>query len=369
MHGTRILEEADRLMTVCNSCRYCEGLCAVFPAMEMRRSFSDGDLNYLANLCHACGACYTDCQFSPPHEYNVNVPQTLAIARADSWAAYTWPRALSGLFARNGLAISVIAALSVAAFIFGFAAVNDRQVLLGIHTGPGAFYALMPHNAMAALFGAAFLYAILALAMGVRAFWRDIGEPIGMRADAPSLWQAMKDAAGLRYLDGGGVGCVNEDERPSDRRKIYHHLTFYGFMLCFAATCVATLYHYLLAREAPYPWWDLPVVLGTLGGIGLLVGPAGLLAERFKRDSELVDEQRTGMDVAFIAMLFLTGLTGMALLVLRDTAAMGPLLALHLGVVFSLFITLPYGKFVHGIYRYVALVRYARERRMMGHVV
>jgi citrate/tricarballylate utilization protein len=369
MHGTRILEEADRLMTVCNSCRYCEGLCAVFPAMEMRRSFSDGDLNYLANLCHACGACYTDCQFSPPHEYNVNVPQTLAIARAESWAAYAWPRALSGLFARNGLAISLIAAVSVAAFIFGFAAFNDRQVLFGIHTGPGAFYALMPHNAMAVLFGAAFLYAILALAMGVRAFWRDIGEPIGMRADPGSLWQAMKDAAGLRYLDGGGVGCVNEDERPSDRRKIYHHFTFYGFMLCFAATCVATLYHYLLAREAPYPWWDLPVVLGTLGGIGLLVGPAGLLAERFKRDSELVDQQRTGMDVAFIAMLFLTGLTGMALLLWRDTAAMGPLLALHLGLVFSLFITLPYGKFVHGIYRYVALVRYARERRMMGHVV
>ena len=96
MHGTRILEEADRLMTVCNSCRYCEGLCAVFPAMEMRRAFSDGDLNYLANLCHSCGACYTDCQFSPPHEFNVNVPKTLAVARADSYAAYAWPRALSG---------------------------------------------------------------------------------------------------------------------------------------------------------------------------------------------------------------------------------------------------------------------------------
>ena len=65
-------------MTVCNSCRYCEGFCAVFPAMEMRRAFSDGDLNYLANLCHGCGACYTDCQFSPPHEFNVNVPRTLA---------------------------------------------------------------------------------------------------------------------------------------------------------------------------------------------------------------------------------------------------------------------------------------------------
>jgi len=366
MHGTKILEEADRLMTVCNSCRYCEGLCAVFPAMEMRRSFSDGDLNYLANLCHACGACYTDCQYSPPHEFNVNVPKTLAIARAESWATYAWPGALSGLFARSGLAISIIAALSVAAFILAFAAFTDRQVLVGVHTGPGAFYALMPHNVMAALFGLAFLYAIVALAMGVRAFWRDIGEPIGMLVEPASLWQAMKDAGRLRYLDGGGMGCVNEDERPTDHRKIYHHLTFYGFLLCFAATSVATLYHYFLAREAPYAWWDLPVALGTLGGIGLLIGPAGLLAEKFKRDPALVDEKRTGMDVAFTVMLLLTSLTGLALLVWRDTAAMGPLLALHLGVVFALFITLPYGKFVHGLYRYVALVRYAKERRMMG---
>src|ERR1019366_10029286 len=190
---------------------------------------------------------------------------------------------------------------------------------------------------------------------------------LAMRAEPSSLWQAMKDAGQLRYLDGGGVGCVNEEERPNDRRKIYHHLTFYGFILCFAATCVATLYHYLIAREAPYPWGDLPVVLGTLGGIGLLIGPAGLLAEKWKRDLALVDEKRSGMDIAFIAMLFLTSLTGMALLLLRDTPAMGPLLALHLGVVFSLFITMPYGKFVHGIYRYVALVRYAKERQQMGH--
>jgi citrate/tricarballylate utilization protein len=367
MHGTSILEETDRLMTVCNSCRYCEGLCAVFPAMEMRRAFSDGDLNYLANLCHGCGACYSDCQFSPPHEFNVNVPQTLAIARAESYAAYAWPRAFAGLFARNGLVISLIAAASVAAFIFGFAATNDRAVLYGVHAGPGAFYKLMPHNAMAALFGAAFLYAILALVMSMRAFWRDIGEPVGMKTDAKSLFQAIRDAGELRYLDGGGVGCFNEDEHPTDRRRIFHHLTFYGFWLCFAATCVATLYHYLLAREAPYAWWDLPVVLGTLGGIGLLVGPIGLLAAKTQRDPALSDPARMGMDVAFIVMLFLTSLTGLLLLVLRETAAMGPLLAIHIGVVFALFITMPYGKFVHGLYRFVALVRYARERQMMGH--
>src|SRR3954462_6522618 len=217
MHGTRILEEADRLMTVCNSCRYCEGLCAVFPAMEMRRSFSDGDLNYLANLCHACGACYTDCQFSPPHEFNVNVPQTLAVARTDSYAAYVWPRAFAGAFARNGLVISFVTALGVAGFIFGFAAFNDPQVLLGVHTGPGAFYKLMPHNAMAALFAAAFLYAIVALVMGVVAFWRDIGEPVGMKTDFKSLWRAMRDAGELRYLDGGGGGWFTEGQQTPGR--------------------------------------------------------------------------------------------------------------------------------------------------------
>ena len=366
MHATDTLAEADRLMTVCNSCRYCEGLCAVFPAMEMRRAFPDGDLNYLANLCHGCGACYYDCQFSPPHQFDVNVPKVMEQIRAESYQRYAWPGALSGLFARNGLAISLIAALSVAVFILGFAAANDPGLLFGAHVGPGAFYKLMPHNAMVLLFGAAFLYAMVALFMGARAFWRDIDAPPGAIRAPQSLWQAMKDAGRLRYLDGGGGGCMNEEDAPADTRRMYHHLTFYGFMLCFAATCVATLYHYLLGREAPYPWYDLPVMLGTAGGIGLLIGPAGLLAAKWKRDPVMRDEARFGMDVAFLAMLFLTSLTGLALLVFRDGAAMGILLAIHLGVVFSLFATMPYGKFVHGIYRYLALVRYAQESHTTG---
>lgn len=350
-------------MTICNACRYCEGLCAVFPAMEMHRSFSAGDLNYLAHLCHSCGACFYDCQFSPPHEFAVNVPETLAKLRGESYRSYAWPSFLSGIFERNGMAVSLVAAVSLAAFILGFIAFNDPAQLFAVHSGPGSFYRLMPHNTMVVLFGAAFLYAIVAMVMGFRRFWQDSNMTNQVAGGSGSVWQAIRDAGELRYLDGGGIGCMNEDERPTDRRRFYHHLTFYGFLLCFASTSLATIYHYVFGWIAPYPWYDLPVVLGTVGGLGLIAGPAGLMVAKWQRDPALQDENRFGMDTAFLATLFLTSLTGLALLILRETPAMGVLLAIHLGVVFALFLTMPYGKFMHGIYRFAALLRYAISRR------
>ena len=50
--------KSRRQMQICNACRYCEGFCAVFPAMTRRLEFGKADVNFLANLCHNCGACY-----------------------------------------------------------------------------------------------------------------------------------------------------------------------------------------------------------------------------------------------------------------------------------------------------------------------
>ncbi|MGE5639062.1 MAG: tricarballylate utilization protein TcuB, partial [Clostridia bacterium] len=163
---------------------------------------------------------------------------------------------------------------------------------------------------------------------------------------------------------GGGEGCTYPDEKPSTIRKKFHHLTFYGFLLCFAATSVATFYHYGLGWKAPYPFLSLPVMLGTVGGIGLLVGPSGLFFLKRISDKNLGDEEQRGMDDGFLVLLFLTSLTGLALMALRETNAMGVLLAVHLAVVLALFLTMPYGKFMHALYRVAALARFHAERKL-----
>ena len=106
------------------------------------------------------------------------------------------------------------------------------------------------------------------------------------------------------------------------------------------------------------------MLLGILGGIGMIVGPIGLFVLQRRRDIGLArPAARAAWTPRSSLMLVLTSITGFALLMLRDTAAMGMLLAVHLGVVLGLFLSMPYGKFVHGLYRFLALIKYASERR------
>lgn len=363
--------EAARQMQICNACRYCEGFCAVFPAMTRRLEFGKADIHYLANLCHNCGACLHACQYAPPHEFAVAFPQAMAKVRGDTYHDFAWPAAFGGLYRRAGLTTALALALGLAIFLV------LATTLAGptLHTAQaGHFYAVFPHNFLATVFGVVFAFAIVALGVGVRRFWREVSpardlppahRPQLAKARGPATAEAAHDVAKLKYLDGGhGDGCNNEDDRYSLARRRFHHLSFYGFLLCFAATCVATLYHFFLRWEAPYPVTSLPVVLGILGGLGLIAGPLGQLWLNLRRNPLQGDVQQRPMDRGFIALLVLTSLTGFALLVARDTPAMGTLLAVHLGVVLSLFLTLPYGKFAHGVYRSAALFKYAVEKRL-----
>jgi citrate/tricarballylate utilization protein len=355
-----LLEEGQHLMTVCNSCRYCEGFCAVWKAMETRLVFAESDLSYLANLCHNCGECYYACQYSPPHEFAINPPQTLAKIRVHSYEAYAWPRPLARAFRWNGLLVSLllsgllIVALSVASLTLGGRLFEPVR--------GGDFYAIIPHAVMTIAFAVVGSFAALALLVGFLRFWRDVGESYATLADPGALETAAKDIFSLVNLDNGGDGCSYPTENSSEALRWLHHATFYGFLSCLVATTLGAAYYYLLGQHGPPGYTSLPVIFGTVGGIGLLVGPIGLWILIGRRNRVLVDEKQTGMDVSFIVLLLLISVTGLLLLALRQSAALGTLLIVHLSFVMTLFLTVPYGKFVHGVYRSGALLKWAIER-------
>jgi len=356
-----LIREGERIMTICNACRYCEGFCAVFPAMEGRQTFAEADMNYLANLCHNCTECLHACQYAPPHPFAVNVPLTLARIRLRSYEQYCWPRALGSAFRLHGVAtVLSVAGLLIACMLGATRMIAQRALIVsGEHAD---FYGVVPHGVMVGAFGAVFALVVTAMIVAVKRYADDTGGPSGA-AQLRGIGAGLRDALTLTYLHGSGDDCTIEEDARAPWRRWYHHLTFYGFLSCFASTTVAAAYHMILDWRAPYPFFSVPVVLGTIGGIGLVVGPVGLWATHHRRDPATVDPEQKGLDRGFILLLVLTSATGLALLAFRDSAAMGMLLIVHLAIVLTLFVTLPYGKFVHGLYRAAALIQYARESR------
>lgn len=351
--------EVSRVLQICNACRYCEGYCAVFPAMTRRLEFQKADVHYLANLCHQCGACFHACQYAPPHDFGVNVPQAMARVRIKTYADYAWPSALGGLYQRNGPVVAV--ALSLALAVFLCLATSLTGSLFSASTDPAAFYAVFPHGLLVSMFLPVFAFVVLALGMGIRRFWKAVGEA---SVSWPASAEAARHALTLKYLDGGhGDGCNEESDRYTLQRRRFHHLTFYGFMLCFLSTGVATLLHYGFDLKAPYGYASLPKLLGIPGGLGLVVGTAGLLRLQWRRPVATRAPEQRPMDTGFIGLLLLVGASGLLLAFSHGTVWLTLLLCVHLGAVMALFLTMPYGKFAHGAYRCAALLKWSIERR------
>jgi citrate/tricarballylate utilization protein len=343
--------EARRQIEICNACRYCEGYCAVFPAMTRIKAFADGDITQLANLCHNCRGCYYACQFIEPHEFALNLPAALAEVRQESWETHAWPQGVSQVFQRSGAALA-------AALVAGFAALFGAMTALRPESGEG-FYAFLSHVAMVAIFLPAFLLPLAAMGVGLVRYWRAVG---GQRLRLRHFWAAVASAATLRNLSGGQAqGCNFEaEDRFSDKRRLFHQLVMYGFALAFASTSVATLMHYLLGMEAPYGLFSLPKLLGVPGGLMMCVGTIGLIWLKLRADPALGAKGVWGGEMGFILLLLFVAASGLLLYAATGTVLVAPLLALHLGSVLAFFLLIPFSKMAHGFYRFAALLREAQ---------
>src|SRR5690606_40868595 len=123
-----------------------------------------------------------------------------------------------------GLTVALAAAAGLALFLVLALALTGSLVHEPL---AGNFYAVFPHNLLVAMFGSVFGFACLALALGVRRFWREVSPGA---ASPPAVAEAVHDTLRLKYLDGGhGHGCNEADDRFTLWRRRFHHFTFYGF--------------------------------------------------------------------------------------------------------------------------------------------
>ena len=348
-------------MDICNACRFCSGYCAVFQIAALRRTFSNADLGYLANLCHSCRNCYYACQYAPPHEFAIDLPTRFAQVRIETYEEYTWPRPLAAALQRSGVVISATVALCVTMALILVVGLQGPASRFSPGINSGAFYSVIPWKVMASVAGSALGLSLVALGVGVVRFWRDTNGGVPLSIHRHALRRAIVDILTLRNLGGGGLGCIDQGGSFSQARRRSHHFMLYGLALCFGSTALATIYDHILGRPAPYPIDSMPVILGTLGGIGIIIGTGRLTWYKIICGPSPT-MQNLGADFAPLVLLMLVATSGLLLLAFRATASMAALLAIHLGVVLSFFVLFPYTRLTHGAYRAAALLRAAMER-------
>ncbi|MGH2868453.1 MAG: tricarballylate utilization 4Fe-4S protein TcuB, partial [Solirubrobacteraceae bacterium] len=325
---TELLDEATRQLTICNACRFCEGYCAVYPALEIRRELGRGDILYLANLCHDCRACYYACMYTAPHEFAVNIPLVLSSVREETYAGYGWPQLMARLWNRGALRIviaSVLAALLVAGSI---ALLAPAHRLFGSVGGPESFYKLVPYLVLVTGFLGLGVYALAAVVAGGVKFCRDTRGSLRDMLSWHALRGAGADTLQLRYLRGGGDGCYYPADSPSMVRRSMHSLVFYGFLIDFAATVSAAIAQDLLGIPPPYPLLSIPVVLGVVGGVMMVVGTTALIRVKQRSDVRPSSVTMVTKDYGFLACLNLVAITGFLLLALRASPLLGAALSI-----------------------------------------
>ena len=354
-----LFAEAERQLNICNSCRYCEGYCAVFPALERRTVLETGDITQLANLCHDCRACFHACMYAPPHEFAVDPPAVLTAVRLASYDRYLpaagrlWPGSLRpGWPRRWGARASAAAAVGLALLVLAVA--TEGLSALFHHGSP---YQVIPYPALlvTVLLPCAWSAAVMARALA--AYWREVHGPLRDLADWRALGAALVSAARLRNLRGGGEECYEGGSGPSAARRRLHTAVAGGFAACFASTLSAAFLQDVLGAAPPYPLLSVPVVAGTAGGLSMLAGCAGLIALKRRGGPARV------ADYGLLLGLGLLALTGLLTLLLRATPAFGLILVAHLATIVVCFAIVPYTRFVHAGYRFLAIVSDNLEQR------
>lgn len=371
---TGLLSDLQRFgaadVSACFSCGTCTATCplvtddATFPRRMIRYAQVGLRDKLLSSkelwTCYACGECSETCPTqAEPSEF-------MAAARRYAIANYDRTGLARTMYTRPFVGTFIAVALAAFFALFMYAGHGPQSV------GSLNIFGFIPeeliHNLgigvmvlvfLAGLAGVATMAHGLGRAGGIT--WRSVagGRP-ALRRSLGALWGALAvESLGQRRYR---ADCDTDAARlPWFRRRWFlHAATMWGFLGLLAATILdyGLAVVGIKATGTPVPIWYPVRLLGTVSGLLLVYGASMLILQRF-RAAERSVRHSTAADWTFLALVWITGVTGFAIeiaLYLPSAPAWGYWLFLfHVAVAMELVLLAPFMKFAHAVYRPVAL--------------
>lgn len=299
-------------------------------------------------LCHQCNDCNVRC---PRDAQPGDVMQTL---RAMVVEYLAFPSFLGKLVGNVRATWPLLVGIPMA-FWFILVAMANGFAIPAVHGGgsfvDGQFHydAFIPHGLIYSVYFPAVAWVALAAWVSGRRFWNLLGSSGAPRSGSflGQLVPALTEIAAHKRFSSCG---------SQELRRWGHFGVLWGFVGAAVTSGILIVYMYGLGTY-PLPLTHWVKWLGNISAVLLVVGGVALLVNRIKNDRQ--SGASTAFDIFFLGIVLAVIATGVLTesgRFMGSPAAACVVYVVHLGAVLTLFLTLPYSKFAHLLYRTLAMV-------------
>jgi quinone-modifying oxidoreductase subunit QmoC len=335
----------------CYQCATCSSVCelapaeAPFPRRQMLWT-QWGLADRLAGdpavwLCHQCNDCTAHC----PRDARPG--DVLQVVRGLVVESLAFPKGLGRLVAGARSTWPLLFGVPLLFWIVLLATTGLLQPPADFH----AYEQIVPHSVLYSVFFPLAGFVTLAALVSGRRYWQMMGAAAPRSKPFLSgLWSTGVDIATHKRFGSCGTARF---------RRMGHLLLFWGFVGAAVTSGLLIFAIYVQGDELPLPLMHPYKLLGNISAVALVVGAGILVAARVSDGKQA--GASTAFDSFFSTVVVLVIATGILVELVRLVVPGVPVVAvalyvLHLSVVTTLFLTFPYSKFAHMLYRTLAMV-------------
>ena len=351
---TELARRGGGTVTRCYQCATCSAVCdlapdgAPFPRRQMLLAQWGLETQVAADpavwLCHQCNDCTERC----PRDARPG--DVLQAVRALSVEKLAFPGALGRLVGRAATTWPLLLAIPILFWLALLAGTGHLTLPADFH----AYEQVVPHALIYGVFFPVAGWVVLAGWVSGRRFWALLGTASPRSGTfLGNLLPVLGEIASHKRFRSCGAA------RP---RFASHFLVLWGFVGAAVTSGLLIVGIYVQDLPMPLALSHPYKILGNVSAVLLVVGGGWLVASRL--GNRAATGTSTAFDTYFLTMVVLVIVTG----VLSEVARLAfsgefafAVYITHLGVVLNLFVTFPYSKFAHLLYRSLAMV----HRRMV----